>query len=248
VKVLIRGDDLGYSEGVNYGIQKAVRDGLIRSIGFMTNMPATEHGLGLMDGLDVCLGLHTNISSGIPLTDPEKIPSLTQPNGEFKRSTQYRSASVDLVVFDEVIVEIEAQLRRFMDLTGRRPCYFEGHAVPSANFFKGLQYVAEKYELKYSGMSLDGQPILIGHTLVYMDMEGMKPGYEPYSALRHMLDHAHEDGCNMFVCHPGYLDGYILAHSTLTMPRPLEVDMVCDPATKALLDEKGATLVTYNDL
>ncbi|MBR3265159.1 MAG: ChbG/HpnK family deacetylase, partial [Erysipelotrichaceae bacterium] len=30
-KILIRADDLGYSEGVNYGILKSVKDGLVRS-------------------------------------------------------------------------------------------------------------------------------------------------------------------------------------------------------------------------
>ena len=36
--LLIRADDLGYSEGVNYGIAAAVAAGLVRSVGVMTNM------------------------------------------------------------------------------------------------------------------------------------------------------------------------------------------------------------------
>ena len=58
------------------------------------------------------------------------------------------------MVFEEVIIEIEAQYHRFLELFGRKPDYFEGHAVASANFFKGLEYVAEKYGLKYSGFPL----------------------------------------------------------------------------------------------
>ena len=31
-KILVRADDLGYSEGVNYGIAKSVKDGIIKSV------------------------------------------------------------------------------------------------------------------------------------------------------------------------------------------------------------------------
>ena len=39
-RLLIRADDLGYSEGINCGIAAAVAAGLVRSVGVMTNMPA----------------------------------------------------------------------------------------------------------------------------------------------------------------------------------------------------------------
>ena len=55
-KILVRADDLGYCEGVNYGIAKSVKDGIIRSVGLMPNMPDAEHGLKLLEGLPVCLG------------------------------------------------------------------------------------------------------------------------------------------------------------------------------------------------
>lgn len=60
-RLLIRADDLGYSRGVNYGIVDSVRGGLVGSVGVMTNMESVDHGLELLDGLDVCLGQRTNI-------------------------------------------------------------------------------------------------------------------------------------------------------------------------------------------
>ena len=144
-RLLIRADDLGYSQGVNCGIAATVAAGLVRSVGVMTNMPAAVHGLGLLAGHPVCLGQHTNICVGRPLTDPARIPSLCTPEGEFKPSHAYREAAKageDFVVLEEVIEEIEAQYRQFKALTGREPGYFEGHAVASPNFFKGLEMVA----------------------------------------------------------------------------------------------------------
>ena len=118
--LLIRADDLGYSEGVNYGIAATVAAGLVRSVGVMTNMPAAVHGLGLLHGHSLCLGQHTNICVGRPLTDPSHIPSLCTPEGEFRPSRTYREAAKagrDFVVLEEVIEEIEAQYRQFKALS-----------------------------------------------------------------------------------------------------------------------------------
>ncbi|MCF0106174.1 MAG: ChbG/HpnK family deacetylase, partial [Holdemanella sp.] len=145
-EVLIRADDLGFSEGINYGIEKSVRQGIIKTIGIMTNMPATQHGYDLVKDLDLCFGLHTNICVGKPLCDPKLVPSICDENGNLKSSKTYRQAfkeGYDFVNLDEVILEIEAQYQRFVELTGDKPHYFEGHAVMSMNFFKGMEIVAK---------------------------------------------------------------------------------------------------------
>ncbi|WP_099467106.1 ChbG/HpnK family deacetylase [Konateibacter massiliensis] len=247
-KILVRADDLGYSEAVNYGIAKSVKEGIISSVGVMANMPAVNHGLELLKGVPVCFGQHTNICVGKPITDPALIPSITNEKGEFKASKEYRQAKEDFVVLDEVILEIEAQYERFLELVGEKPHYFEGHAVASHNFFRGLEIVAEKYGLKYSGMSFGGDPITIGSTKVYVMMESMLPDYNPFESLKKMVENPHEDGCDMLICHPGYLDGYILNNSSLTIPRTQEVDMLCDPMTKKFLEQAGVTQINYDDL
>jgi len=244
-KLLIRADDLGYSEGVNYGIAKTVKDGLIRSVGFMVNMPASQHGFDLIKDQTVCLGQHTNICVGRPITDPKLIPSITNEYGEFKSSKDYRTSKEDFVILEEVILEIEAQYQRYKEIVGNEPHYFEGHAVASANFFKGLEIVANRHNLKYLPFSMSSShPIMVGNTKVYMSMESMKTDYDPYKELVTVVDNPHEDGCDVFVCHPGYLDGYIIKNSSLLRARPLEVDMVCDQVTKDYLKKAEVTLVT----
>ena len=130
-RLLIRADDLGYCEAVNLGIARTVKHGIIRSVGLMPNMPTAAAGLDLIAGTDVCIGQHTNVCVGKPVTDPKLIPSITNENGEFRSSREYRSAKEDFVVLDEVVLEIEAQYERFKQLTGREPEYFEAHAVAS---------------------------------------------------------------------------------------------------------------------
>lgn len=248
-RILIRADDLGYCEAVNYGIAKSVRDGIIRSVGLMPNMPAAQHGLELLEGTEVCYGQHTNICVGKPLTDPALIPSIVQENGELKSSSAYRKAEQDFVVLDEVILEIEAQYQRFVELTGQQPRYFEGHAVASNNFFKGLEIVAKRHGLDYLAMGRPGEAVRFRNTNLYASMESVLPDYDPFASLQRVaLQDYGADGCGMFVCHPGYLDAYILRTSSMTIPRTKEVEMACDPQTKAWLAEQQITVVTYDDL
>lgn len=247
-KILVRADDLGFSEGINYGIEKTVKEGIIKSVGVMVNMEATEHGLNLLKGCDVCLGLHTNICVGKPLVDPKLIPSICDENGNLKSSKVYRSATQDFVVLDEVILEIEAQYQRFVELTGQKPHYFEGHAVMSDNFFKGMEIVAARHNCDYLPVNFNG-PTKFRNTLLYTAMDSMKPNYQPFESLkRGALKEYPENGICMFVCHPGYLDAYILSVSSLLEPRTLEVEMACSQETKTWLKENDIEIVTYDDL
>ena len=247
-RMLVRADDLGWTEAINYGIEKTVKEGIIGSVGLMPNMPAARHGMELLAGENVCVGQHTNICVGRPVTDPEKIPSLCQDNGLFKPSRAYRTAREDFVVLDEAVLEIEAQYQRFVELTGRQPGYFEGHAVASRNFFKGLEIVADRHGLLYLPMAMDG-PVRFCSTWLYASMDSMKPDYDPEESLKTAaLKDYGPDGCCMFVCHPGYLDDEILRESSLTVPRAREVAMAANPDVKRWLEENGVRLVTYDDL
>lgn len=247
-RILVRADDLGYCEAVNYGIAKAVKEGIIRSVGLMPNMEAAEHGVLLLKGTPVCFGQHTNICEEYPLTDPALIPSLVQANGKFKNKAEYRQAKEDFVVLEEVILEIEAQLRRFVELVGEEPHYLEGHAVPSANFFKGLEIVAQRHGLHYLGMNPAGT-VRFRNTELFSSMDSMKPDYDPFQSLKEAaLRDVGENGCVMMICHPGYVDEYVYETSYLTRQRAQEVAMCIAPETKQWLEENGVQVVTYDDL
>lgn len=61
MKIIFRADDLGFSEAVNYGIRKAIVDGVITCTGLMPNMPYAAAGYALVKDTGVEVGQHTNI-------------------------------------------------------------------------------------------------------------------------------------------------------------------------------------------
>lgn len=250
VRLLIRSDDLGYSEAVNYGLEKALRFGMTKSVGLMPNMPAAPHGVDLIKGLDICLGQHTNICVGRPVSDPALIPSLIGANGEFKSSKEYRSATEDFVVLEEAIIEVEAQYTRFKELTGREPGYFEGHAIRSPNYMKAIEIVADRHGLKFSAMTMFDKPTArVGEGETYRcKMNSMAPDYDAVQSIKDAVLSAKTDLPSIYVCHPGYVDDYLMRTSSLNLNRTKEVAMLTDPAVKAWLEEHDVELISYNDI
>ena len=219
----------------------------------MTNMPLAESGLARLQIKDLCLGQHTNICTGRPLSDSSLISSIVDDDGNFKRSSAYRAAAragEDFVVLDEVIIEIEAQYRRFLELVGREPDYFEGHAVASPMFFRGLEIVAERHGLPYFAMGVPGEPVTFRSTpvLSYVPKDFSSYEADPFAALREALETTPEGICRLMVFHPGYIDAYLRDNSTMLEARIREAAMLVDPDVAAWLAEQDVGLVTYADL
>lgn len=252
MQLIIRADDLGYCEAVNYGIEKTVKEGLIGSVGLMPNMPAAAHGLKLLEGTGVCIGQHTNVCLGKPCASPERIPSLLDGRGNLKSSREYRSAfreGREIAQLDELVIEIEAQYVRFVELTGRDPEYFEAHAVMSHNLSRALEIVAEKYGLPYSDMSPEEtRGTFRGRTIAACPMGSMNQDYDPVQSLKEAVQNAACEMPNVFVCHPGYLDAFLLRSSSLTTNRTKEVEMLCDPGVREWLEKEQVQLITYRDI
>lgn len=248
MKLIMRADDLGFSEGVNYGIYKAVTDGVITSVGMMPNMEAAKHGYDLVKDKDIALGQHTNICVGTPVSDPKLIPSLVQENGNFCTSREIRQRKEDTIVVAEAEIEIEAQYQRFKEITGKEPDYFEGHAVFSKNFFIALENVAKKHGLFFCNPGLDKQweekYQLYGLGFFKPNEEGL---YDPCKYMEEHLEQIKSSPCCVAIFHPGYLDQYILTHSSFTKIRAMECDFLCSDWIKKFIKENQIQLVDFRN-
>lgn len=243
--VIMRADDLGFSEAVNFGIAKTVEEGPVRTIGLMVNMDAAEHGLRLVEGKGCCLGLHSNISVGRPVCPPGEVPTLVGSDGQFHPSSRYRSGE-DFASGEDLYREITAQYKRYLELVGKKPSYFEAHAVMCKNLDVVLREIAREHGLLYqppfSGMDVGGRAVKM------CAMHSMEEGYDARAAVRQELSRISDGSVYVYVCHPGYLDKYLWDHSSLRLPRMDEVDMLCDPGLREWMDREGVRAMTYDDL
>ena len=247
-KMLVRADDLGYCEAFNYGLARAVKSGIVRSVGVMANMEWAEHGVKLLEGTDVIFTQHACISQGKPITDPKLIPSLVTETGEFKSNAVYRGAKEDFVVLEEAVMEIEAQFLRLWNWIGRKPFMVEGHAVPSANFNKAMVIVAQKYGVEHMKFSPEGKP-MIGNTVFKFSMDSANPDYNPFESFKKAaMQPMEENEACLMVLHPGYVDEYVMNTSYIVLNRAKEVAFAINPEVPKWCEENGVQLLTYADL
>ncbi len=247
LRILLRADDLGYSEGVNCGLAWACDNGLPMNVGLMVNLPGVRHGWELIAEKDYCLGMHATISAGEPTSDPTAVPSLVDETGRFRSSGFYRSAASDPATLDDVECEVEAQFRAFVELVGREPDYLDVHAVGSANFVIGTGNVASRHGKPFSYLAPSGQTMHVGSSNVLLhsstgDLKQIIAGVIAADA------QAPEPVVHALMLHPGFVDAQLMRGSSLTLPRTVDAEILRSPELQAFADRGDVELVTYRDL
>ena len=251
-RLIIRADDLGYSEAVNRGIEKTVRHGVVRSVGMMPNMPEAEPGWNLIKDCDIAIGQHTNLCLGTPCADPAGIPSLVDENGQLLSSRAFREAFArgeELATVEDMATEIEAQYLRFIEIVGRKPDYFEAHAVASKSLNAALEMVAKKHDLPFLELypeTLSG--FFKGNPVKILPMYSSPEDYDAFAWIKKDIEELEGDVPGMFIGHPGWLDDFILRNSSLTINRTREAAVLSSPELAAWLAEQDLELLDYRQL
>lgn len=83
--LIVNADDFGLSEGVNAGIVRAHREGILTSATILANAPAFGDAVRRAgENPRLGVGLHLNIVRGRPLSPPEEAPLLLDARGNFR--------------------------------------------------------------------------------------------------------------------------------------------------------------------
>lgn len=246
MKLLIRADDFGLSEAVNYGIMKAYSAGTIKNIGLMSNMEAAEHAARLIQGKEVCLGLHVNLTVGKPCAHPSQVSSLLDINGTFLSSKIHREEmerGIDGFPYEETKREVIAQMERFQVLIGRLPDYIDAHAVGSKTMNQAICDAADEYQIKIKGhVSSDA------FTTVQKDYtnDSFYAEKQPYINYFTSYLNLNQEKPILLVFHPGYVDEPLLQFSSLTQNRCYDTALLCDEKVKAFLSRQE--LLSFKEL
>ena len=248
--LIVNADDFGRSAGVDNGIVRAHREGIVTSTTFMTNAPSTPHAADLARttrSLDV--GVHLVLTYGRPLSDPAQIPSLVRGDGSFWRPTELLARPMDRT---EALTEYRAQYERARELIGREPTHVDTHhwvhdhpalswAVCELARATGAaartHTPAQRDEYRAKGV----------RTPDHFTREFQHPGHIEVADLLALLSRV-EDGVTELMCHPGEPDPALVATSAYARERPIELAALTDARVRAALDQRQIKLSTFAEL
>ena len=246
-RLIVNADDFGRSAGVDRGIIRAHREGIVTSTTFMANAPGAEIAAALARAtptLDV--GVHLVLSYARPLTDPARIPSLVRADGTFGRPSQLLTRDLDR---DEALMEYRAQFARARELIGHAPSHIDTH-----------HWVHDHPALSWAvcELAVETGAAARTHTLRQRDEYRAKGVRTTDHFVREFQHPSHievadllaviarlEDGVTELMCHPGEPDPELLATSAYARERPIELATLTDPRVRPALERDHVALTTF---
>jgi predicted glycoside hydrolase/deacetylase ChbG (UPF0249 family) len=216
--LIVNGDDLGASRGINRGILEAHLSGILTSASLLVNAPGSEEAGELArraPGLSV--GLHVDLG------------------GESERASDSRL---------RLRRELEDQLRRFEALVGRPPTHLDSHhnVHREPGLLPGFLDFAREHGLPMREHSP------VRYVSKFYGQWGGRTHLEQIGVenLTRMLVTEIGDGISELACHPGYLDPeYATGYS---VEREAELRTLCAPSLRAVLAASSIRLASYHDL
>lgn len=129
IKVIVNADDLGFTEDMNVGIEKAHKEGIVRSTSLMSAGSAFKSAVEVAArNPDLAIGVHLSLFEGKPLTPPEEIPSLVDRDGNFRASLMnfLKDYQLGKIVLSEAKLELIRQVNKIVD-AGITPSHIDSH-------------------------------------------------------------------------------------------------------------------------
>lgn len=250
-RLIVNADDLGRAPGINAGILRAYREGIVTAATLMVNAPATIAAGQLareFAALDV--GVHLALTYGRPITDPERIPSLVVAGGAFPAKPE-AFLGTRRATAEEALVEYRAQYERARELIGRPPSHLDSHhwlhdepalewAITELARETGAavrqQSPAQRDRFRAAGL----------HTPDVFRRDFQHAGRIDVARLITIVAETAE-GVTELMCHPGEPDAELAATSAYATDRVVELASLCDPRVVAAVREAGITLATFAD-
>lgn len=257
MKLIVRAADYGMLDCLTDGCLKAFRDGILRDVSFITNNPSAIRAAKEIKKYPfVSIGQEINFVSGVPVTDPSLVPSLVNPDGRFytSRERQAMPGGGRTFTYEEALLECENQVKRFIELIGRKPVYISGHSYGSELTRLAIADIAEKYDILLGGAQ--DHPKLEGILPNwYRTVRGSKTAYtSEIQAATDVETFILEDRLGllgreygMISTHAGYCDEELVRMSSYNVIRTKELYALCSPKVKKWVEDNGIELINMED-
>ncbi|MCL2169743.1 MAG: carbohydrate deacetylase [Defluviitaleaceae bacterium] len=234
MKIIFNADDYGYSKGVNLGIIEAFENGIARSATMMANTPGFEHGARLLDhakGLKI--GVHLTLTHGKSLGGAYR--TITDARGNFLSKAELENAAhtgkIDLAEVErEYALQIQKILDKKIQIT-HLDGHHHTHILP--NIVDITTHFAKKHDLPVRMISVPFNDTFHGEHTTVEHLAATLPSITTNTE---------------FMCHPAYLDAYLLRMSSYALPRANELETLTNPKTREIIAQFGLTLASFADL
>ena len=248
--LIVNADDFGRSAGVNLGIVRAHREGIVTSTTLMTNAPGTAHaGMLAATTPRLAVGVHLVLTYAKPLLNPSRIRSLVRDDGSFWRPSELLARPIDR---REALMEYRAQFARARELIGREPTHIDTHHW--VHDHPALSWAVCELALETGAAARTHTPEQRDEyrakgvrTPDHFTREFQHPGHIEVADLLALLSRL-DEGVTELMCHPGEPDPELIASSAYARERPIELAALTDPRVRAALESQGITLTTFADL
>ena len=258
--LVINSDDFGYSKAINFGIVETHLNGVLTSTTMMANMPGFVEAIKLAQEVPkLGIGAHLSLTCGRPVLN--HVDQLVGNDQMFKPLNFYKEhpEKVDL---DQLYEEWEAQIQKLLDAGIKLTHLDTHHYIHSyGKNYQVIDLLARKYQLPVRNcFGVDKK--IKDKKIVPMDdlwnvfnKPELKDMTETYPTVKESLFQIVETDAEKYanycdveaVVHPGYLDSVIWYGSSFNLARLREIDVLCDPSFKQLLDRYEYNLVTYEN-
>ncbi|MDX2246734.1 MAG: polysaccharide deacetylase family protein [Bacteroidia bacterium] len=256
-RLIVRGDDMGYSHSGNLAIMKSWQEGIQSSIEIIVPSPWFPEAVKMLKenpGIDV--GIHLALTSEWdnikwrPLSD---CPSITDEDGYFYPmvfpNPNYPGQSIkenEWKIEDvekELRAQIEMALRHLPDIS-----HISAH-MGCTRISEEVRALEKRLAQEYK-IDID----LADYQVEYVSYDGpKKTGKEKIRSFINMLDKLEPGKTYLFVDHPG-LDNeelravHHIGYEDVATDRQGVTDLFTSEKVKAYIKEKGIQLIGYKDL
>jgi predicted glycoside hydrolase/deacetylase ChbG (UPF0249 family) len=220
----------------------------VTSATLMVGLPAAESAaIAWASHPDLGVGLHVTLTGGDPVLPPARVPSLVDGNGRLPTAPEGLVKPVP----EQVQAEVEAQLDRFRELTGRLPTHLDSHhhAHRLPVVCDALMTVARRWRLpvRRASPAIAARLRQAGVPTTDFFVERFFGADARREVLLDILSSL-APGLTEIMCHPARVDDQLRHESSYVDERELELEILTDPAIRRAVQTSGAFLTHFGRL
>ncbi len=252
--LIVNADDFGLVPSVSEGILEAHERGIVSSTTMLVTRPVSRELICRAQGFEgLGIGIHLNMTLGEPVLAAQRVRSLTDARGRFRKLT---NETLRKVKPRELEAEWTAQIRRFRELTGHFPTHLDSHHHIHVHPVIGKVFVrlAEKFSTPFRPSSpgfsrTDRARIWRKGVLLPQSFLGNLDAAKHWtgSSLVRTLQQL-KPGIHELMCHPGRYSKSLSEISSFQKGRETELKALTSRKVLEVVKKKNIQLIHFGYL